>query len=469
MNLADSLALPDYLFIALYFSLLLWIAQKSSRPRESTLSYFLMSRRLTLPMFVATLVSTWYGGIFGVTEIAFENGMYAFFTQGVFWYLTYVLFALCVVPKLYRYRSVLTLPDLVEQSVGPKAARLTAVFNVIDVFPVAYVLAIGTLVQTFFSVSLFVGMLWGGLFVAAYTALGGLRSVVATDCLQFVVMFMGVGAVLVFSLVEVAPLATMWEALPPAHKSAVGVDSAFSYAVWGFIALATLIDPNFYTRCFAAVDLSTARLGILVSTGFWIIFDLCTTLGALYARFYLPEAVPRQAYLQYAMEILPSGFKGMMVASIASTIMSTLDSYLFTASTIGIKNLSNLAQDKMVFAHRIFVFVFVLAAVCMATQFTGGFKQVWKFFGSLNGGCLLFPVMLSLFRQGQVTESIFCLAVVLSAAVAILWEFFFKGIGGIDIETFYVAILVNGIVYIGCRRGPPATPQPSHLYMKREV
>jgi len=34
------------------------------------LDLFLMGRQLTLPMFVATLVATWYGGIFGVTKIA---------------------------------------------------------------------------------------------------------------------------------------------------------------------------------------------------------------------------------------------------------------------------------------------------------------------------------------------------------------------------------------------------------------
>ncbi len=37
------------------------------------LDLMLMGRQLTLPMFVATLVATWYGGIFGVTKIAFDH------------------------------------------------------------------------------------------------------------------------------------------------------------------------------------------------------------------------------------------------------------------------------------------------------------------------------------------------------------------------------------------------------------
>lgn len=447
-RLGDYLDQVDYFIIVFYFFTLLLVARFSLKRKESQSSYFLMSRRLTLPMFIATLVSTWYGGIFGVTEIAYREGIYSFFAMGVFWYLTYLIFALFIVPKLFHYRGAMTLPDLVEQSVGKKAAKITAIFNVVDVFPVAYVLAIGILVQALLPVSLPVAMLLGTLFVASYTAVGGLRSVVYTDCLQFIVMFLGVSSVVVFSMIGVASLSEMWQGLPASHKAPVGTESGFSFAVWGFIALATLIDPNFYTRCFAAVDLKTARNGVLYSTFFWIIFDLCTTFGALYAQFYMPGIEAKHAYLQYAMKILPVGFKGLLIASVASTILSTLDSYLFTASTIGLRNLLRIPRAKMVTWHRISVFLFSLAAVCMASQFTGGFKQIWKFFGSLNGGCLLFPVICSLFSKNKINEKVFCLAVSLSALTAIFWEFFLKNYFGSQLETFYVALFCNVVVLL---------------------
>ena len=56
----------------------------SEKEKESPLELLLMGRRLTLPLFVATLVATWYGGIFGVTALTFEKGIYNFLTQGVF-------------------------------------------------------------------------------------------------------------------------------------------------------------------------------------------------------------------------------------------------------------------------------------------------------------------------------------------------------------------------------------------------
>ena len=46
-----------------------------------------MGRQLTLPLFVVTMVATWYGGIFAVNEITFNYGIFNFVTQGVFWYV----------------------------------------------------------------------------------------------------------------------------------------------------------------------------------------------------------------------------------------------------------------------------------------------------------------------------------------------------------------------------------------------
>jgi SSS family solute:Na+ symporter len=45
--------------------------KKSDEGEEGLLELLLMGRKLTLPVFVATLVATWYGGIFGVTALTF--------------------------------------------------------------------------------------------------------------------------------------------------------------------------------------------------------------------------------------------------------------------------------------------------------------------------------------------------------------------------------------------------------------
>ena len=118
------------------------INKKRENKPAKALDYLLMGRQLTLPLFVATLVATWYGGIFGVNEITFNYGIYNFVTQGAFWYISYLIFAFFITDKIARFKSV-TLPDLTGQMFGPKSAKVAAIFTFFYITPVAYVLSLG--------------------------------------------------------------------------------------------------------------------------------------------------------------------------------------------------------------------------------------------------------------------------------------------------------------------------------------
>ena len=167
---------------------------------DSYLDFLLMGRQLTLPLFVGTLVATWYGGIFGVTRIAFEEGIYNFITQGFFWYFTYIVFAFFLVERIRSTGVVVTLPDLVGRMFGPKSRRLAAVFNLLNVIPVAYTISIGILLSALFGWKLLPAMVIGIIFVTTYSLFGGFRAVVYSDLVQFLTMFSAVVMVLVFSV-----------------------------------------------------------------------------------------------------------------------------------------------------------------------------------------------------------------------------------------------------------------------------
>ena len=102
--------------------------------------------------------------------------------------------------------------------------------------------------------------------------------------------------------------------------------------VWGFIAL-SMRRSCFYQRCFAAKDKQTAKKGILISCCVWIVFDLSTTLGAMYAKAVYPSLNPAKAYMFFAIDTLPSGLRGFFLAGVLATILSTMDSYFNIAST----------------------------------------------------------------------------------------------------------------------------------------
>ena len=291
-----------------------------------------MGRQLSLPLFVSSLVASWYGGIFGVTEIAYEQGIYNFVTQGVFWYFAYILFAFFVVDKLRTYKAI-TLPELVGEMFGPRARKVAAVFNFFNVLPIAYSLSLGLFVNLVFSLNLEISIALATVVVALYSLNGGFRSVVYSDIIQFLSMFLAVVSLLVVSVFNFGGIDFLTANLDEHYFALKGNKSYLQMLVWGFIALSTLIDPAFYQRCFAAKDKQTAKKGILISCCVWIVFDLSTTFGAMYAKAVYPSLNPAKAYMFFAIDTLPSGLRGFFLAGVLATILSTMDSYFNIAST----------------------------------------------------------------------------------------------------------------------------------------
>lgn len=405
-------------FFAIYLGYRL--KKKTDDEQSNFLDHLLLGRQLTLPMFIATLVATWYGGIFGVTEIAFNSGIYNFITQGFFWYLTYIIFALFMVQKIKGHQAV-TLPNLVEKLVGPRSAKVASVFNLVNILPIAYIISLGIFINILTNWGMFWSSILGTLLVFSYSVIGGFRSVIFSDLIQFFVMCLAVFFVLSFSIAKLGGLSFLQAQLPESHFSITGGHSWAETISWGFIALSTLVDPNFYQRCFAAKDLKTARHGILFSTLIWIVFDICTTFGAMYAKATIPSALSGQAYLTYALQILPNGLRGFFLAGILATILSTLDSYLFLAGTTLSYDLFKKRQMAAIQGHRLSVLLVSLVALALSFLFDGNIKSVWKLLGSYSASCLLIPVLYVQFFPGKLKDNQFLICTVLSLFSVTFW------------------------------------------------
>ena len=385
------------------------------------LDLLLMGRQLTLPLFVATLVATWYGGIFGVTSIAFNQGIFNFVTQGAFWYVAYIIFAFFIIDKVKSYEAV-TLPNLIGKMFGPKSEKLSAIFNFFNVLPIVYAISLGTFSQMIFGGSLWINTAMGISFVVLYSMWGGFRAVVFSDLVQFFVMCLAVFIILLLSITTFGGLDFLTAKLPESYFSLTGTVGIGTTFVWGFIALSTLVDPNFYQRCFAATSSKTAKKGILISTFIWFCFDICTTFGAMYAKAVIPEATSGHAYLLYAVQLLPSGVRGFMLAGILATILSTIDSYLFLAGTTLAFDLAPKKFKNNKLVHHLGVALVGVISIFMADIFSGDIKTVWKTLGSLSAACLLFPVLFGYIFPKRISDNQFVAVCLMGVVTTSYWR-----------------------------------------------
>lgn len=444
LGILDTITFWDWFLFALVLVATLLSVFYGTRGKVSSstafLDYMLMGRQLTLPMFIATLAATWYGGIFGVTRIAFEKGLYSFLIQGLFWYLTYVIFAVFIVPKIRRFEA-LTLPQLVTEMFGPWSGKLSTVFNFMNVLPISYAISLGIFLDTISGAGLLLCTALGLAVVICYAAMTGFRGIVYSDAVQFIVMYIAVAVVLIYSVITYGGYGFLQANLPASHLSLFSDAALLPTFVWGFIALSTLVDPNFYQRIFAAKSLATARYGILITTCIWITFDLCVVYGTMYARAVFPQLDAGNAYLTYGLSILPVGLKGLLLAGICATILSTLDSYLFIASTSLSFDLRGYKHHNSTLPHILGLVATGLLTLLMAHLFQGNIPQVWKVLGTYSAACLLLPVLAGYFLPANtIKDKHFVLICSASVVGVTVWKFYPQHK---MLDELYIGVLIS--------------------------
>jgi SSS family solute:Na+ symporter len=388
----------DFIALFAYAALTLWIGHRVAK-NEGADDFLLAGRSLGLPLFVGSLVSTWYGAIFGVTEIAFKHGLASWLTQGIFWYGAYLIFAFFLASRLAQ-SGHRTLPEQIGALHGENARFFAAILNYFNVVPIAYMLVLGKLAEVLFSWPVWLGILVFGAIAALYSAAGGFKAVIYTDLLQFLLMCLGVAAMIVYAVTRLGGADFLQNRLPADHLSLLGNMSVQEIVVWAVVALSTLVDPNFYHRCFAAASPRIARNGILIAIFFWVLFDVCTTFGGLYARAALPFWNPSSAYAVLGGLILPAGLESLFWVAILASAMSTIDSYCFVgAMTISVDLFppSKETTDRdLVRKTRAGVFLTAALAAVLAMIFSGSFKAIWKTLGSLSAAAMMLPAALGL-------------------------------------------------------------------------
>lgn len=387
-----------------------WYGQallKRQGKQNSALELLLMGRQLTLPLFVPTLVATWYGGIFGVTSLTFQRGIFNFVTQGVFWYATYIIFALFVAKRV-RLRQATGLADLAGKLHGTRARKLTSLLAFTNLLPIGYISGLGMFIGALFGIDWWFAALIGLALVFTYALMGGLRAVVFSDLVQCSVMVVSVWVLVLVCWQDYGGLSFLQSRVPEQHWDPTGGSAWSELFIWGFIALGTLVDPNFHQRIQAADSDKTARNGILIATVIWFFFDMATTMGGLYARAILPQANPEWSYLSLGLTVLPPGLKGLFLAGLLATVLSTLDSSLFTAG-------ATLSSDFFGKTSKWHVKGAMLAtglfAWALAPLFDGSIVAVWRTLGGLASASLVPAVVFSLWFPQKISENTYLLSV----------------------------------------------------------
>lgn len=446
----------DIAVILLFFVTLVSIGFYSSRKITSGAEDYLLSgRNLGLVLFVLTTVSTWYGGIIGVGEFTYRYGLLSWFTQGLPYYIFAILFAFFFAKKI-RNASLFTIPDKIEMEYGKTAGLFSSVIVFVLVSPAPYLLMAANLLVLTFNIDLIAALIITLILSISYLIKGGFKSNVYADAFQFFIMFGGFILIFIMCIINFGGVEFLSYNVPETHLQITGGASPGFIIVWFVIAMWTFADPGFHQRSYAAKSGSIAVKGILISIGFWFLFDFLTTATGLYAKALLPEIEqPVWAFPLLAERVLAPGLKGIFYAALFATIISTLNSFFFLSATTISRDLIYKIQKQRKEAKLKFYTILglIISGILSSVlaYYIPSVVEIWYTIGSLFIPGIIIPVISAYYPKLKVTNIFIIAEMCASVGASLLWLIFRSSIlensGFYIIEPMLVGIVIALLIH----------------------
>ena len=381
-----------YLFLVLFVGLYNYKTSNSN-------DYLFASRKLTLPSFIATIVTTWYGGILELGRFTYYHGIVTWIIFGLFYYISAIIFALYIGPKIHE-NNIKSIPEYFYKYLGNIPGLIASILIFLISSPAPYILILSSIITNIYNVDISVSILISILCSTIYIYNGGLKSIIRTDKIQFIFMYLGFAVMLFYLYNNFGGINFIIKNVPKGHFQLTD-NLPISYILsWFFISFIIVIDPSIFQRTYSTKNITTVKKGLLISIFFWFIFDIMTLTTGLYAAAIISEVnLTTNPYLLLSDMVLPVFWKNIFLISLLSIVMSTIDSTFFVSSiTIGqlIKKYIKHDEIKII---RICLLITGVVSLILCYNFENAIN-IWYVFGSIGASSILIPFLGLLFING---------------------------------------------------------------------
>jgi SSS family solute:Na+ symporter len=445
----------EVLSLAGYLIALLWIGFRSARQVRTSEDYTLAGRDLPWIVVLATTAATMIGGgaSVGIVGNVWKVGIAAALIT-IAWHLQLIFTGLWVAPQL-RGMNLITVGDFIGLKFGP-LARALAVVNCL-IFLVgamtAQLVAMGSVTEQFLGLPYRWALLVAAGVTIFYSTAGGMRAVVKTDVLQFVILVFGMSVASVVLLYRHGGFGGLVEKLDAAHFHVAGAWSWWNIAgLFLTFLLGETFVPPYVVRCFAAKDAQQARWGVAGAGIFLVVFLPIVTfaLGSAAKAEFADEAAVRAADAAKGdptaadaaraeqerkvlplllRRTLPPWLAGVMIAALVAATMSSADSVLSCGATIVMEDLYARYADphatdrRMLRVAQAATLVMGVAAAAAAYFFSRNVVEVLKFVYDYWAPTMIVPFVVGIFWYRPTRIYAVVASMVGGFVVTTIWRF----------------------------------------------
>lgn len=445
----------DLSIIIAYLLITIVVGFVKGRNVTTMKDFSVASYNYSTPVIVATISATLIGGetIFGITEKVYDEGL-IYILACMALPLSTALLAFVLAPRFGRFHGMISVGDVMGSFYGKPGKVITGIAGVL--LSVGYVgaqvSAIGYFCNYFLDIPYIVGILLGSGVVIAYSTLGGIRAVTATDVIQFGVLIIAIPMICNIGLNIVGGYNALLEALPQKHLSLSPRDiNYFHYGGLFILFSIPFLDPAITQRILMTKDIRQASMVMKITALIELPFTVTVCVIALVAFSINPDLDSHLVAPYLINTILPEGIKGLCLAGMLAIIMSTADSYLNAASITIIHDVIKPLRKKAISDRqelnltRISTFALGIFAIVAAVSFEGIMDIVISFC-NFWGPVVLIPLVSGLFGY-KASKTAFVAAAVAGVSTFLIWVFWCEGHLGVD--SFMPSIAANAAIFFG--------------------
>ncbi|WP_400261403.1 SLC5 family protein [Sphingobacterium sp. SG20118] len=334
----------DYLVLALYALVLLYVGFRFNKKEKNQQDIFLGGRTLKWWQIGFSIFGANAGPmmLIGFASIGFTHGIVASNFELLAWVFL-MLLAMVFLPY-YLKTKISTIPQFLLIRFGKRSYNFLIVYSLISILVVwlgSALYAGGLLISGIFGCSLFTAIAVIAVIATSFTAIGGLKAVVRTGVFQSVIIivssiiltvlgFQKIGSV--DALVSQTP-ESYWKLFLPASNaeySWVGILLGYPVvAIYYWCADQTIVQ-----KVLAAKDLKQGQYGAIFIGTLKIIMPIIFILPGIMCYVLFKDTAPDNAYITMIKELMPHGLLGLSIAALIASLVDTVSSSLNSFSTV---------------------------------------------------------------------------------------------------------------------------------------
>lgn len=340
-----------------------------------------------------------------------------------------------IAPRWHRTHS-LTAAEYITGRLGVKTQKTyTYIFLAVSVFTTgSFLYPVAKIVEVTTGIPLTTAIFALGAFSMVYVALGGLRGVVVTDVLQFVILFAAVVIAVPLAFDKIGGVGTFFEKVPEGFFELFEGEYTPGFVIAFAIYNMFFLGGNWaYVQRYTSVktERDSRKTGWLFGVLYTISPILWMLIPMIY-RVYNPSLSGLEnegAYLLMCKEAMPDGLLGLMLGGMifatASSLNATLNISAGVVTNDIFKRMRPDASEKTLMnVARISTWGFGIMAIIVALliRSMGGIVNVVISVAALTGVPVYLPVIWSLFSKRQTARTILS-ATFISLAINLIFKF----------------------------------------------